>query len=246
MTKVYLAFSSAAIDTLAGHAHEDPVDVLVAYPELDTWEKHRERFNVRSWCLDSGAFSAWNSGTAINLGDYIAACRDVDACEVFGLDVIGDGDATRRNLDTMWQAGVPAIPTFHHGQPFSVLDWCKRHAPGKIALGGVARRGDKARISWLQACMNHVWPFRVHGFGCASWATVEAAPFDTVDASSWVYAPSAMGAWAGYTGRQVALRARNVRDFWIEVVEHRKRADWAAFRWRRELAQIREAACEPS
>jgi hypothetical protein len=47
-----------------------------------------------------------------------------------------------------------------------------------------------------------------------------------------------MGAWAGYTGSQISLKARGIKDFWIEVEEHMKRQKWAEHRWRKELAAL--------
>lgn len=237
MTAVYLAYSSGGAETLRRHAWDEPVDLLVAYPMLKQFLKHRSAFNIRRWVLDSGAFSVFNSGQTINVDDYIAAARDVDAAEVFGLDVIGDPLATRTNLTRMWEAGIAAIPTFHRGSDKAELLWCAEHSP-KIALGGVARVPGKAKLAWLQACMALVWPKKVHGFGCAATDVLEAMPFHSVDASSWIYAPSKMGAWAGFTGRQVPLRARGIKDFWLEVTEHQKRGRAAASRWRKELSAL--------
>lgn len=237
MSTVYLAWGSGAHETLVKHAADGAVDLLVAYPFLKQFLKLRKDYNVRKWVLDSGAFSVFNSGATVSLDDYVSACKDVDAAEVFGLDVIGDEDATRRNLELMWSEGIPAIPTYHLGEPESALLWCAANAP-KIALGGRARGGVK-RDEWVRQCFSRVWPKKIHGFAMASQQALAMAPFDSVDASSWIYAPSAMGCWAGYTGHQKRLKARGVKDFWIEVVEHQRRARWAEFRWRRELEKIK-------
>jgi hypothetical protein len=235
VTRIYLAWSPAGHETLASHA-DVPVDLLVPFPGLKQYYKRRAAYNVRSWFLDSGAFTAKSTGFRIDLADYTAACRDADADEVAGLDVIGDPAATRRNLEAMWASGVPAIPTFHFGSPWAELAWCAAGAP-KIALGGVARAGKK-RVPWILQCFARVWPKPVHGFGVASVDALRAVPFHSVDASSWLYAPQAMGHYAGYTGRQMPLRSRGVKDFWVEAVEHHKSARWAAARWRRELASL--------
>lgn len=78
----------------------------------------------------------------------------------------------------------------------------------------------------------------MHGFGLASAEAVSRFPFHSVDASSWVFAPAAMGMWAGFSGKQVSLKARGVKDYWVEVLEHQKRSRMAATRWRRELASL--------
>lgn len=235
---VYLAYGAGAHETLTRHVGDEPVDLLVAYPTLKEFLKRRSQYNVRQWVLDSGAFSVFNSGKTIAVEDYIAVAKDVDAKEVFGLDVIGNSDGTKRNLETMWAAGVPAIPTYHIGEDESALTWCAANSD-KIALGGIARTGVN-RIEWLSQVFARVWPKRIHGFGCASEKVIMALPFESVDASSWVYAPAAMGHYAGYTGRQMHLRSKPaIKDYWIEVLEHQRRANLAAFRWRRELALLK-------
>ena len=136
MTKLYLAYSTAGHTSLS--LYEKPVDLLVAFPMLAGYAKRCAEYPVQEWVLDSGAFTAFNSGKVIDLDEYIATCLSCDAHEVFGLDVIGDPTATRKNNEYMWSKGVEAIPTFHFGSPWSALDDIM-HRP-KIALGGVARR----------------------------------------------------------------------------------------------------------
>lgn len=249
MTKIYLAYASAADTTLERHAADEPVDLLVAYPLLAEFQKKRHQWNVRSWVLDSGAYSVFNSGKIIDVEDYISACRDVDAVEIFGLDVIGDYVGTRRNNERMWEAGIEAIPTFHLGDPWSALE-AMLHRP-KIALGGIVQASTRNVVhasgtqAWLGQCFARVWPKRLHGFGLVRPKFIEAYPFHSVDASSWNMAPARFGKWAGYTGHQVQLpgtaRVRGNKqsvDFWIEVLEYKRRERWAAWRWREQLAEI--------
>jgi hypothetical protein len=239
MTICYLGWSPTAMPTLERH-RETPVSLLVAYPDLKAFQKHRGRINIKRWCLDSGAFSAWNSGKTIKLPEYIAAAKDCDACEVFGLDVIGDAEATRHNLDAMWNQGMSAIPTFHYRAKWEWLAWCCEHSD-KIALGGMAKERGSAKWKWIEQCFARCWPKKVHGFGVASPEAFALVPFHSVDATSWSYAPSAMGCWAGFTGRQMRLKSRGVKDYWIEVQEHQRRERLAIFRWRRQLASLEVA-----
>lgn len=237
---VYLAFSSSGLLTLTKHADKEPVDLLVALPEVRSFERNRSRMNVNKWCLDSGAFSAHNSGKRITYEDWRAVARNVDACEVFGLDVIGNPSATRANLERAWSDGIAAIPTFHHGSPWDWLEWCCAHS-SKVALGGIARKPDVVKTKWVGQCFARHWPHRFHGFGMASERLLQAYPFHSVDASSWAYAPGAMGAWCGFTGKQVSLKVRGLRDYWVEVREHQRRAQRAADRWSRELKHLEDS-----
>lgn len=242
MSTLYLAWSSSGTETLRKHKDDEPVDLLVAYPELKSFEKARKGFNVRRWVLDSGAFSVFNRGATIDVNEYVAACRDVDAAEIFALDVIGDTAASQRNYEIMWAAGVHAIPTYHYGEPWEGLKWCADRAP-KIALGGIAKRRGVKRNEWIQQSVARVWPKKIHCFGMASLEFMQLAPFHSVDASSWVVSPQRFGNFAGYSGKQYNFGTqicKNVKDYWVEVIEHKRRAAWAAERWRNELALLEE------
>jgi hypothetical protein len=209
------------------------LSLLVAYPELRGFLAKREQYAIRRWCLDSGAYSAHNSGKVIVNKDFLMAAREANPDEMFGLDVIGDPHGTKHNLEEAWAAGLPAIPTFHygHGRGWEDLEWCAEHAPaGKIALGDVSGKADSRRVPWLKKAVKRCWPTKTHAFGCASREALSAAPFHSADASSWIYAPAAMGMWAGFTGRQMAVKS-NTRNYSIEVKEHLDRERWATAMW---------------
>lgn len=237
MTRVYLAYGSGSKHTLAKHATDEAVNLLVAYPELKAFEKNRHLFNVDNLCIDSGAFSVFNSGKTIDVNEYIATCKSVVADEIFGLDVIGDAKATRRNLQKMWAAGVKAIPTFHYGSPWTELEWCMKGAD-KIALGGIAKMRGKKRDKWLGQCLARSWPKKIHVFGCTSHETLAIGPWHSVDSTSWCLSPGRFGNWQGYTGRQMPINVRGVKDMWIEILEFQKRQKNAEHRWRKQLAQL--------
>jgi hypothetical protein len=78
---------------------EDVPSVLIAFPYLHRFREDWTQLRIRTWCLDSGAFSAWNSGAAISLDDYTRTFAELLAsdprlAEVFALDVIGDWRAS--------------------------------------------------------------------------------------------------------------------------------------------------------
>lgn len=236
MTTLYLAYGSAAHETLSKHAGDGPVSLLVAYPELQNFLKRRHEYNVERWVMDSGAFTVMNSGGTIDVNDYAQACLAVqgDAAEIFGLDVIGDHVGTRKNNEHLWNMGIDAIPAFHMGEPWSALDAMKDRP--KIALGGIARKGS-GRELWIKQCFARVWPKKIHGFGLTARAMMALAPFHSVDSASWIFGP-AFGVWSGFTGNYAKFSIRGYRDFWIEVEEHRKREAWAKWRWAKEMAQL--------
>ena len=237
MTDVYLAYGSASKETLLRHAENSPVALLVAVPFVRDFMKHRGNMNIRTWCLDSGAFSAHNSGRPITYEQWRDVAQTTDADEIFGLDVIQNATATRDNLERAWADGIAAIPTYHFGSPPEALAWCCERS-NKIALGGAARMQHNRRRAWMLQCFARVWPKKIHGFACASREALAAMPFHSVDASSWTLAPAAMGQWCGFTGKQISLKSKGCRDYWVEVEEHHKRERMAKWRWRRELAQL--------
>jgi len=92
--------------------------------------------------IDSGAFSAKNSGAEINLSEYMKFIND-HKDRLFGyiaLDVIGNPVETEINLKTMLDAGLKPLPvhTLTEDQErmdylFTLSDW--------VALGGFRRPG---------------------------------------------------------------------------------------------------------
>lgn len=240
MTIVYLAWSMSGHETIRKLKEDQPVDLLVAYPELKNFEKVRGEYNIRYWCMDSGAFGVWNSGKTIDLKEYTAACKDVDANEIFGLDVIENPEATRANLEYQWEQGVPAIPTFHGTKavagkhdPFWVLEWAAENSE-KIALS----HSGKRRVQWLQHAFSKIWPKPVHGFGMTDQKAMKAVPFHSVDSTTWIYAPAAMGNYTGYNGKQQRVGARGIKDYRVEVEHFQRLHKHYAFRHRYALKEL--------
>lgn len=148
--------------------------------------------------LDSGAFSAFNSGAQINLSDYIAFCKEhkdkFDA--IASLDVIADWKASEINYNKMRQAGIDySIHTFHIKEPFSFLEELITEND-YIALGvaGTQTRWEYKRHlwRWLIKCfqiIQEVNPVcRVHGFGLTSDKIMYSFPFYSVDSTTWLVA----------------------------------------------------------
>ncbi len=216
--------------------------LLVSYIYLEPFLKHRARYAFRDWVLDSGAFSAQQLGTVIDLHAYIATCqellaRDPQLTEVFALDVIGDWRGTLRNTERMWAAGVPAIPAFHVGAPWDVLLDLVRTYP-KIALGGAV--GYRAKLPWaqqafarIQRALGHLVP--IHGFGFGSEAHLMALPWHSVDATNWEIGPCKFGRWNTFGQMSVRGSKQNLRAEveWYLALERRARV-----RWRAEMAAL--------
>jgi hypothetical protein len=117
----------------------------------------------------------------------------------------------------------------------------------KVGLGGCARIPKSQRHAWLSQVFARAWPCRFHGFGIASRETLLRFPFHSADASTWQFAPFALGLHA-IGDRNVRFRFTKPGDSsrlatqavsgWLEKmwriqVEVRSR-------WAREMKSIRE------
>ena len=75
--------------------------------------------------IDSGAFSAHRLGERIRLTYYIEACRYyLESPQVWGciqLDVVGNAEASRRNLMSMVDSGVRPMPVLTSDAPLERL-----------------------------------------------------------------------------------------------------------------------------
>lgn len=217
--------------------------LLVSNVYLDAFQKRRSRYSFRDWSLDSGAFSAWKSGTEIDLSAYIETClhllaTDEKLTEVFALDVIGDHKATLKNTERMWDAGVPAIPAYHPGEPESYLLHIAKTYP-KIAIGGIVPLRGNKKFKFCEQVFARVWPKAIHGFGVGTERMVLGLPFHSVDSTSWEIGPCGFGSWRSYGYLNVRGGSQNLRT---EVEWHLKLERRAQKQWSKEMEQLNQGA----
>lgn len=230
MTSVYLGVSGnlpCSADAFAIALQGCRCPLFLAYPYLAAHQRWTEG---RVWSLDSGAFSAENSGHPIVLSNYIAEVLRLresanPPLEVYALDVIGDWRASAANAEEMRRCGIDCIPTFHRGEPLDVLRGLARDWP-KVALGGTARR-SQGRLQWLRECFGAVWPKRIHGFGIGSLRELLDLPFHSADSCGWMIGQG-FASWRAY-GK---LRVRGKVDLTperraYEDMQERLRVKWA-------------------
>ncbi len=213
--------------------------LLISYYYLENFLKHRHKYFYRDWVMDSGAFSAHASGVDINLDDYIEKCRellssDPKLTEVFALDVIGDWKEGVANTEKMWAKGIPAIPAFHYGEPWSLLKSLAKDYP-KIALGGCVGKRDKDKFA--AECFGRIWPKKIHGFGFGSEKSLMLFPWHSVDATNWEMGPCAYGRWAAFGGAHISVRGSN-QNLRAEVEWYLELERKARVRWKKEMQQL--------
>lgn len=207
--------------------------LLVSYFYCNGWiEKTRQAAAMRDWVLDSGAFSAFNSGAVIVLEEYIEYCHAVlkeasPPVEVFALDVINDPDSSARNTQLMWDAGIEAIPVYHLGEPSSVLRDLVKSYP-KVGIGGMSQLRGSEKVRFVEAVFSTAWPAKLHGLAAGDEKIIMMAPWHSVDASSWQVGPASFASWKRYGA--MSVRGSNhfmhrELDWWMEL-EAKAKSKW--------------------
>jgi len=165
--------------------------------------------------LDSGAFTAWNSGKTVDINKYVEWCLGFRASysaqlariRYINLDVIpgskGVAASSReielaaiqsmRNADFIRSVGLQAVEVFHQDEPFDLYDKIVQRAEGRLIA--VSPRNDvstKRREAWLRTlCAYTAKKYGVnnfpkaHGLAVTSETLVFSFPFYSVDSSSW-------------------------------------------------------------
>lgn len=151
----------------------------------------RTEYRTRSF-LDSGAFSAANSGATIDLEEFAAFyLQHRDLFEIVSsLDVIGDPRGSERNLHTLRAKGVPALAVWHMTSSLDELDRVVAENE-HFAIGGMVPYVRKVRLrdavlsrAW-ERIYKH-WPRRVHAFGVTELDVLRLYPWHSVDSSTAV------------------------------------------------------------
>lgn len=227
--------------------------LLVAFPYLEPFLKMRGELAYRDWCLDSGAFSADNAGITINLDDYIARCKDLmqsdpTLTEIMALDVINDWRSSIRNCERMWQAGIPAVPCYHVGEPEHALMTIAREFP-KIAIGGMSALRGHVRKKYPEQVFARLWPKKIHGFGVGGKDLVDLFPWHSVDATSWRTGPCNFGTWYSM-GKQGAGWGSSIRggnkNLRREVEHFMKLEKKGRLKWHKQMEQLETIASKES
>lgn len=251
---VYLAHGGGSAEkdieearqSLMGYDDQQQPSVLVSYAYIKGWDKliAKVPLKPRSFVLDSGAFTAYNSGKVIDIEEYRDFCLErhrtdplLDA--VFSLDVIGDHVASMKNTEYLWAHGVECIPVYHTGEPWSVLEGYARNFP-RIAVGGMGGLTPKAKRQFAEQVFARAWPARIHGLAVGGRDDVLAFPWFSADAASWALQPRGYGLWKMFgalparegdgTGRRLPMRSQVE---WYLRLEREAQA-----RWRKQMDEL--------
>lgn len=209
---------------------------------------------------DSGAYTAWQVGTAFDVAAYIEWCqkvRDGDYAERFlyiSLDVIPGRRGKRptererregmegslANGDAMREAGLPVMEVYHQYEPRAFLDTLlERRRPGEV-LGIAPRQGQgvASRYEFCDAIFRYVLDRfgrdalpPLHGLGVGGRRLVLRYPWYSTDSTGWIRS----GAWG-----KVKAGRREVKEP-VKTL-HRPYRTRAAVEFLREWERWTEAA----
>jgi hypothetical protein len=232
---IYLAWSSAGAPTLRTLSYCPPL--LVSFFYLGQYQKLRSPHDPPRLMLDSGAFSAWNSGGKIDLQAYIEETRNPLWTESVSLDVIGNGEASLAQALHMKSVGSPAFPVFHIGESFEILQEYAKHFE-KVGLS--CRFGEHESISmkWLSQCFARIWPKKCHSFGWVSERPLLTFPFHSADAASWIVGPLKFGNWKTFGKMSVRRSASRKIYLTPEINYYRSLQERLEVRWKNELEKL--------
>lgn len=196
--------------------------VLVSYAYRRMYEPMRKAARVRHWVLDSGAFTAHASGKPIDLQEFIDYSlkmleEDKLLKHVFGLDVIGNHEASMRNVEEMVRQGIEAIPTVHSSAPTEAMQECRKYP--RVALGGMVGMHRKAQQQFIEQAFSVLWPKWLHAFGMTNEKLLMRFPFASCDATSWESAPMRFGRYRSQ-GLQILPIRGGDRQLGSEVEWH--------------------------
>jgi hypothetical protein len=144
--------------------------------------------------LDSGAYSAYQNKTSINIDDYMLFIEQhYKEIETYAnLDSIGSAEETWKNQRRMESCGFSPIPVYHLDEPTKYLDMCMKYK--YFAVGGLASAKGRSLKPFLQEVFQKVCPesnnfmptHKVHGFGIATPEIITSFPWYSIDSTSWV------------------------------------------------------------
>lgn len=137
--------------------------------------------------IDSGAFSAFNSGAVINLDDYCKYLLKVKPQIYAGLDDLASPDKSISNIEYMEKEyNLTPLPTFHMKEPIDFLiPMIEKY--DYIALGGMVYSENIE--NWALGVWKEIYKrkpkLKVHGFGLTNQKYIEQYPWYSLDSTSF-------------------------------------------------------------
>jgi hypothetical protein len=166
--------------------------ILVSYVYFDNCRAWLEAQDPTSFDLliDSGAFTAWTKGLPIDLPEYVRFLASLDSAwdwRAVQLDVIGNPEATGRNLEIMIDAGIPdIIPVFTRGEDIERLDYLHSLESDMVMIGGIGKGSQRRGYIKYFCEQNRGRP--AHWLGFTEISFIQKYRPKSVDSSSYASA----------------------------------------------------------
>jgi len=167
---------------------ESKLYILVAYPYFN-----QEIFDILKGqpkdkyhlIVDSGAFTAWNTGKTILLDEYCKFLDSIECLQPFKsiqLDVFGDPEQSWKNYLIMKNRGYDTMPVFTRGENQETLEKMYQETDYIMFGGVVTGAGNKGYVKWF--CENNKGR-DCHWLGFVNMPFIKHYKPYSVDSSSW-------------------------------------------------------------
>lgn len=171
-----------------------PLNILVAYPYLKQDSiNYLKEFNSKypntlCFFLDSGAFTAFNSGKSITLDDYCSFIKSLpfEPWRYILLDVIGNEEKTKENYNEMLVRGFNPVPVFTHGSNWADVDYYYDKSDFICYGGLVGKKGSSEVINDIDKFMKSTKGRKAHLLGYTSLRYLKKFKPYSCDSSSWL------------------------------------------------------------
>lgn len=179
------------------------LNILIAYPyfskSVEAELKNLDRSDYRL-IVDSGAFTAWNSGKEIKLDEYCSFLKTIEYLKpdlIVQLDVFGDPEQSWKNFLEMQKRGFHNVcPVFTRGDTLEMLEEMYTYTD-YIFFGGIVVGGKNHE--YVQWFLSKNKGRKCHWLGFVKSDFMKKYKPESVDSSSW-NTPSRYGNLALYDG----------------------------------------------
>lgn len=166
------------------------LNILIAYPYFknnifNLLKQRITELNDIRLIIDSGAFTAWNTGKKIELDDYckfLDKIQDLHPFKAVQLDVFGDPEKSYKNFLIMKDRGYDVMPVFTRGESLERLEELYKHTD-YIMFGGIVIGGkNKNYAKWF---LERNKGRKCHWLGFVKMDFIKKYKPESVDSSSW-------------------------------------------------------------
>jgi hypothetical protein len=138
--------------------------------------------------IDSGAWSAFNSGveiSVVNYMNYLQENRDL-IDQYISMDVIGDSELSLFFWNVMRRKGFSPIPVYHYKEDEKYLKYYTKRS-NIIAIGGTVPEPNKRLVADWVRLITWTYPeIKFHLLGSSSRKIIDTVDLHSVDSSTWI------------------------------------------------------------